>query len=96
MWWGSSIQVLKISIHSVPHCLCRASKHMFIKHVLFHLHINCLHPHSSSKDTISNILFCSQMKMVKVRASAILVKQVVVKQEMARVNIKILGISELK
>ena len=37
------------------------------------------------------------MKMVvKVRASSILVKQAVVKQEMARVNIKILGISELK
>ena len=37
------------------------------------------------------------MKMVvKVRASAILAKQAVVKQEMARVNIKILGINELK
>ena len=37
------------------------------------------------------------MKMVvKVRASAILVKQGVVKQEIARVNVKILGISELK
>ena len=37
------------------------------------------------------------MKMVvKVRASAILAKQAVVKQETARVNIKILGISELK
>lgn len=33
----------------LSHCLCRPSQHLFTKHLLFHLHVNCLRPLRSLK-----------------------------------------------
>ena len=35
---GETWQGLEIRVLSVSHCLCRPSKHLFTKHLLFHLH----------------------------------------------------------
>ena len=61
--WG-----LEIRGHPMSHFLCVASKHLFIKHLLFHLHENCLTSFLSS-----NILFHLSLKVVlKVKVLAIL------------------------